>query len=189
MSFGHATSASSSSGGGFRRRTARDVATLHYGPNMTPMVDVVMVILVFFMVSAAFIGPEWLLRGLVPRQVSGAAAGASQTQSPSAANNPSADPLATSPVRFTIDLAIAPPPRGILATGAGVREGSIDAVMEALGRQIAAAGGTPDQIEVLIRPGPGVPWGPVVRVHELARKMGIVRVGPQTGGGRAAESR
>lgn len=39
---------------------------------MTPMVDVVMVILVFFMVSAAFLGPEWLLGSLVPRPVTAA---------------------------------------------------------------------------------------------------------------------
>lgn len=48
-------------GGGFRRRGAADRASLHLGPNMTPMVDVVMVILVFFMASAAFVGPEWFL--------------------------------------------------------------------------------------------------------------------------------
>ena len=46
----------------FRRRNAMHQWRLHFGPNMTPMVDVVMVILVFFMASTAFIGPEWLLR-------------------------------------------------------------------------------------------------------------------------------
>jgi len=46
---------------GFRRRHAGARAALHAGPNMTPMVDVVMVILVFFMASAAFVGPEWFL--------------------------------------------------------------------------------------------------------------------------------
>ena len=39
---------------------------LHYGPNMTPMVDVVMVILVFFMASTAVLGPEWFLRSALP---------------------------------------------------------------------------------------------------------------------------
>ncbi len=46
---------------GFRRRDASQRASLHFGPNMTPMVDIVMVILVFFMASAAFVGPEWFM--------------------------------------------------------------------------------------------------------------------------------
>lgn len=39
-----------------------------FGPNMTPMVDVVMVILVFFMASAAFLGPEWFVKSVLPVQ-------------------------------------------------------------------------------------------------------------------------
>lgn len=37
---------------------------VHYdsGPNMTPMVDIVMVILIFFMLGASFIGAEHFLR-------------------------------------------------------------------------------------------------------------------------------
>ena len=40
----------------------------HFGPNMTPMVDVVMVILIFFMASAAFVGEEWFLFAAIPVQ-------------------------------------------------------------------------------------------------------------------------
>lgn len=46
----------------FRHRGALRGWQLHFGPNMTPMVDVVMVILIFFMASTALVGPEWLLR-------------------------------------------------------------------------------------------------------------------------------
>jgi biopolymer transport protein ExbD len=49
-----------------RARTARSVYESHHGPNMTPMVDVVMVILVFFMASAAILGPEWFVRSSLP---------------------------------------------------------------------------------------------------------------------------
>jgi len=48
-------------------RDRRAAAYAHFGPNMTPMVDVVMVILIFFMVSASLMGPEWLLRVALPR--------------------------------------------------------------------------------------------------------------------------
>lgn len=50
----------------FRDRSARAVHESHYGPNMTPMVDVVMVILIFFMASAAILGPEWFLKASLP---------------------------------------------------------------------------------------------------------------------------
>tara|TARA_R110002072_G_scaffold150953_8_gene300001 strand:+ start:21750 stop:22235 length:486 start_codon:yes stop_codon:yes gene_type:complete len=37
-----------------------------FGPNMTPMVDVTLVILIFFMASATIAGPEWFLRAQLP---------------------------------------------------------------------------------------------------------------------------
>ena len=52
--------------GAFRRRAALDVWSMNFGPSMTPMVDVVLVILIFFMASASFVGPEWFLRAALP---------------------------------------------------------------------------------------------------------------------------
>jgi biopolymer transport protein ExbD len=40
---------------------------MHHGPNMTPMVDVVMVILIFFMATASVLGPDWFLKTSLPR--------------------------------------------------------------------------------------------------------------------------
>lgn len=37
-----------------------------FGPNMTPMVDVVLVILIFFMAAATIAGHEWFLRTDLP---------------------------------------------------------------------------------------------------------------------------
>src|SRR5690348_11081756 len=48
------------------RRGALASWELHYGPNMTPMVDVVMVILIFFMASTSVLGPEWFLKTALP---------------------------------------------------------------------------------------------------------------------------
>src|SRR4051812_37590647 len=50
----------------FRKRNAQALYDSHLGPNMTPMVDVVMVILIFFMASTAFLGPEWFLKTHLP---------------------------------------------------------------------------------------------------------------------------
>lgn len=64
---------------GWRRRDARAVYEQHTGPNMTPMVDVVMVILIFFMASTVIMGPELLLRaGLDCTGVRGPASGDSR---------------------------------------------------------------------------------------------------------------
>lgn len=156
-----------------RRRMASDLGTMHFGPNMTPMVDVVMVILVFFMVSAAFLGPEWLLGGLVPKTPP-AQAGAPTT--PGAGAPKGADPLATAPVRFVIVLRGNAAGTGVLATGAGMTDATIEGVMEALAARVGTAA---DQIEVLIKADAGVPWSAVVRVHELAQRLGVRRVGPQ----------
>ena len=40
-----------------------------FGPNMTPMVDVTLVILIFFMASASIAGPEWFLRAQIPEEI------------------------------------------------------------------------------------------------------------------------
>lgn len=39
-----------------------------FGPNMTPMVDVVLVILIFFMAASTIAGQEWFLRTDLPEQ-------------------------------------------------------------------------------------------------------------------------
>lgn len=41
-------------------------AAHHVGPNMTPMVDVVMVILIFFMLGSSFVSPDWYLTNNTP---------------------------------------------------------------------------------------------------------------------------
>ena len=41
-------------------------AASHVGPNMTPMVDVVMVILIFFMLGSSFVSPDWYLTNNTP---------------------------------------------------------------------------------------------------------------------------
>ncbi|RMH30246.1 MAG: biopolymer transporter ExbD [Planctomycetota bacterium] len=50
----------------FQRRSILDRAPGSGVPNMTPMVDVTLVILIFFMASATIAGPEWFLRAELP---------------------------------------------------------------------------------------------------------------------------
>ncbi len=152
-------------GGGFRRRDALYNWSLHFGPNMTPMVDVVMVILVFFMASAAFLGPEWYLKSLVPQKPP-EGAGLSAAQGKSAADLP--------PVRLEIVLDLDAAGRTI-ASGAGKTGVTLDEIAAALA--VVAKGTAQDKIEVLIRPAAKVPYRDVVKLHEAAQRAGIARVG------------
>lgn len=171
----------------FRRRDAIHNWTLHFGPNMTPMVDVVMVILVFFMASAAFLGPEWYLKSLVPRKPpEGAGLTSAGTDKP----------IEKPPVRLEVALDVDDSGRTV-ATGVGKVNATVAEMGEALAAEATkaakAAGpaastapapraGAPASqeaatLEVLIRPTARVPYRDVVRLHEAAQRAGIQRVG------------
>jgi biopolymer transport protein ExbD len=175
---------------GFRRRNARALHEAHAGPNMTPMVDVVMVILIFFMASTAIMGPEWLLRTALARK------------GPSANSAPAPD----SDIRLRIELrragtdaslatptpatpATAPAPDGSLRqTLATLRQrigpsetilGQPDTPFEnlrpALGQLAQRVGGT--NLIILIAPDDTIPYDQIVQLHEWCADLRIERVG------------
>ncbi len=51
-----------------RHRNVVGSASGRFGPTMTPMVDVVLVILIFFMASTTIAGHEWFLRASLPEE-------------------------------------------------------------------------------------------------------------------------
>jgi len=55
----------SDSGGGKKKKGPMKKMA-HVGPNMTPMVDVVMCILIFFMLGSSFVMPELFLKSSMP---------------------------------------------------------------------------------------------------------------------------
>lgn len=140
----------------FRARSAAALYEAHHGPNMTPMVDVVMVILIFFMASAAILGPEWFLKSALP--ITAATA------------NPPTDP----PARLRI----------ILDAGDVARVALDDAepmptpffeVEARLRDELARRG--PDGLIVLVEPSASAAYDHVVRVHEWSAAAGITKVG------------
>lgn len=146
--------------GTLRRRGALDRWELRFGPNMTPMVDVVMVILIFYMAATALIGPEWFLRTALPSVGAGAAA---------TLDDPFALPLARFDVRLSRD-----------ATGRTIADGlgaamSLDQLEAQLGLLGRDAG--PSGVLILIAPDDTVPYRDVVRVHDSCTRAGITRVG------------
>ncbi|MFN8745734.1 MAG: ExbD/TolR family protein [Phycisphaerales bacterium] len=156
-----------------RRRGALDRSSMHFGPNMTPMVDVVMVILVFFMASAAFVGPEWFLKALIarpPEQQAGNAGGEPPKTPPTA-------PASLSTIRLTIAIEVVEGRTLARLNDEPAREidlilASLSDVVRGLDPAVIA-----QQVEVLVRPGVGVAYRDVVRVHEGVQKLGIPRVG------------
>lgn len=150
----------------FRRRSALHQRSLHFGPNMTPMVDVVMVLLVFFMASAAFVGPEWFLKGLVAKK-------APPPATPGAGVTPPVTPdLRPRPLEITLETAEG---GGVVASGLRRVRVPMAEVLDAL--RVFCEGEDLTKIEVVIRPAPGVAMQDVVRLHEGCERLGLQRVG------------
>lgn len=146
-----------------RRRGALHTHSMHFGPNMAPMVDVVMVILIFFMASAAFLGSEWFLRAAIPFE---AGRGGSRTK-------PN-DPTALPPNRVDVVLDVDATGQTVV-TFLQLNRAPLDAFFTRIAefRNDKLAG----EMEVTIRPTPRVPYADVVRVHAACDAAGIYKLG------------
>lgn len=141
----------------FRRRNALHQWQLHFGPNMTPMVDVVMVILVFFMASTAFIGPEWLLRiGL-------------------AEEAPPADTgFQLGPAELVVRLAVVD--GQVRVDGLGLAGAGLEALEPAATQAAGSLGSASSQTHIVLEPGDAVPYDAVVRAQEIFVSAGFVHI-------------
>ncbi|MEL6739544.1 MAG: biopolymer transporter ExbD [Planctomycetota bacterium] len=144
-----------------RPRRALDAHGMHFGPNMTPMVDVVMVILVFFMASTAVLGPEWFLRASV------AQAGAERAG------------VALPEVRLRVRVeaeAVGAGASGVLIDGFGLERAPLGAFESAV-RSAAPgllSGGEPPIVEISV--GDGVRYEDAARVHAACAAAGLSRI-------------
>lgn len=141
----------------YRKRNAQALYEMHYGPNMTPMVDVVMVILIFFMASAAMLGPEWFVRTNLPRAA--------------AVSTPVSD---TPPLRLTLAMTRE---EGTTLFHVNGQEQAVELaqVIEALDSAVRTR--SPDEIVVIVDPAPSVPYEDVVALHAACQRLGISKVG------------
>ena len=152
---------------------------MHFGPNMTPMVDVVMVILIFFMAGTALIAPEMFL-------TAGLAVDPSDIDLPGPIVE---DPFELPPVRFTLRLSrVSGGVSGRVPGGAsgrtvidglGMRSGTLDE----LATRLSDLAGDQSEMAILIKPSPDVPFADVVAVHDRVEAAGIHRVGLLESGG------
>ncbi len=146
--------------GGFRRRDAASLASRDFGPNMTPMVDIVMVILIFFMAGSAFIGPEWFLTvGMAP------GAGAAKPAEPSLDL-----PTARTVIRLRTDASGA-----TVVTGLELADAGIDALSARLDEYLKS--GAAKSVHVVIEPAQASRYQDVIRVYDLCQRAGFAGVG------------
>lgn len=139
-------------------RRARDPRHV-YGPNLAPMVDVVLVILIFFMASIVFVGPEWFLPAALPVQ---------QPQDQAESNDPYALPDPTLDVRVSI---VDGTPA---ATGLGPGTVALDGFEAHARTQLAGA--TAESIKIRLSADDGVAWQHVVTTQDILTRVGVRQI-------------
>ncbi len=146
---------------GFRMRTASTSASRAFGPNMTPMVDIVMVILIFFMAGSVFLGPEWFLNvGMAPSVGAGEARAASRFELP----------VAREVVRLSVGEG-----GGVLVQGLGLEGASVEGLIARI--EEMRAQGTSGAVRVVIEPSRGSAYQDVIRVYDVCAGGGFAGVG------------
>ena len=141
---------------------------IHYdsGPNMTPLVDVVMVILIFLMMCGSFSQGGWFLQSTVPIK----AKGGPQIEVP-----PGFVP--DEPLEVRIDNSS----DGFRVLAGDVRSsGDKEQLRQALEQkrvQYERVGTPKEKVQVVLMPGRNVKYENIVAVYEAALRAGFSKVG------------
>ena len=140
---------------------------IHYdsGPNMTPLVDVVMVILIFLMLAGSFVGAEHFLVSNLPVT----RAGAGEAQLPPGF-------IPDEPIDIRVD---SPTPDKFIAAVGQIRTDDpavLTAALTKLRRNLNAQGKADDKLQVKIGPGKNVKYAFVVQVYECAMEAGYQKI-------------
>lgn len=147
-------------------RRARDPRHV-YGPNLAPMVDVVLVILIFFMASIVFVGPEWFLPAALP---------VAQPENEPESTDPYALPAPTLDVRVSIDDGTPTPT--ITVTGLGPGTVALDGFEAHARTQLA--GTTAESIKIRLSADGGVAWQHVVTTQDILTRVGVRQIALDT---------
>jgi biopolymer transport protein ExbD len=140
---------------------------VHYdsGPNMTPLVDVVMVILIFLMLAGSFAGTTRFLvshQGIHAKGVGGA------------------KPDPNKPIETPIEIHINSTMGGFVAEGTGIKAtnspDSIKASLEAKREQFNAAGTPTEQLQVVLYPGKRVKYQDLIQIYQAALQAQYTKV-------------
>src|SRR5262245_11699423 len=146
----------------------RGAKQVHYdsGPNMTPLVDVVMVILIFMMLAGTFGGTEWYLTSNLPYSPKGGGG----------APLP-AGVVPDQPLEIKVD---SPVPDRYIARVEGYsadESAKLKAVLTKMRDKLAAAGNPPEKVQVIISPARNVKYKFLVDVYQSALQANFQKVG------------
>jgi biopolymer transport protein ExbD len=146
----------------------RGAKQVHYdsGPNMTPLVDVVMVILIFLMMTGSFSQGGWFLQSSVPIKSKG---GAQAEVAPGF--------VPDEPLEVRIDNSA----DGFRVLAGDIRSAGdkeqLRLALEQKLKQYQAAGTAREKIQVVLMPGRNVKYENIVAVYEAALRAGFTKVG------------
>jgi len=133
---------------------------------MTPLVDVVMVILIFLMLAGSFAGAEHYLVSNVPFTDKGAGG-----------EPPPPGFVPDQPVEIRVD---SPNPDRFVARVESVTVDTADklkVVLDRLRGSLANAGTKPDKVQIVISPGRNVKYKFLVEVYQAALQANFEKVG------------
>lgn len=131
---------------------------VHYesGPNMTPLVDIMLVILIFLMMAGSFGRAEHYLTSNIPLSQKGL------SNAP-----PPPGWVPDEPLEIRVD----PVGDGFRATAGRIRasdEATLTRQLETMRQQLNRAGTATDKIQVVISPARNVQYDHLIRVYEAA---------------------
>lgn len=146
---------------------------VHYesGPNMTPLVDIVMVILIFLMLAGSFAGTEWYLVSDIPLRETG---GGNVTPPPG--GFPQYELL-----EIRVDQSATRD--GFVARAGQVQTSDpvvLSAALTNLATQYLKTGNGPEKIQVIISPGRAVKYEHLVAIYQAALDAKFTRIGFST---------
>src|SRR5438067_13915152 len=144
---------------------------VHYdsGPNMTPLVDVVMVILIFLMLCGSFGGIEHYLASNLPVIEKGGA----QSDKPAAFDDVKLDVRVDAPSNSNTWTARF----GDVTTNSPEQ---LKTAMAAKFKQYEAQGTGKEKLQVIINPNRFVKWKSLITVYQAAMEAGYTKIGFST---------
>ena len=136
------------------------------GPNMTPLVDVVMVILIFLMLVGTFASGEWFLE-----QKAGMTQTATSTQQPPPKDFVPDEPIVIRVTYRSDDQYLAQADK--ISTGSKVE---LQQALTGMRQQLTGIGKPIDKLVVVIQPQPNVKHRQYMEVYEAALAAGFTKV-------------
>ena len=140
---------------------------VHYdsGPNMTPLVDVVMVILIFLMLAGSFASAEHFLASNLPFKEGGVGGAAAPSNF-----------VPDEPLEIRIDS----PASGRYVARAGQisvdNSKALTQQLTAMQQALERAGTPPEKVQVVIKPGKDVQYRFLIEVYEAAMRAKFSKI-------------